>query len=1060
MANQIEIPVVFTEDVNGLSRTTDALAAAKKAQDDFNKSQAEMVGGLIDNALNDTAVQIEAIAQAQQTLNRVNKLEAQILTSKKGSYNNLNAQLELNTIRLNQMTLEERKSTKEGKELEAQTARITAELKKLKEQQAPLSAALAGTSQNLGEMRRELLALRNTSFAGKTQEEIDAINARIGVLVDNIADLRAVQAEFGNEFGSQLAGSLQVIVAGVEGVVGSLNLLGIESETLKGLQENITSLIAVTQALGAIEDALAKGTLSATLARIQSAIATARDSAAKAINTFQTTAQARAEVARAAAINGANIATRAAAAVTWLWNAALAANPVVLIAAGVAALVAGIVLLTKSMMDSAEQTKKMNDEVNKLAKSYETLLEYQNFQVALADETGKSDVEKTKLQLKLADERLTALEKERQALLRLRDASELTDEQSQRLNEISQESLKITDEQILARVRLGRQQQKEADDAKKEAQERAKQAKEESERRQKELAERIAAEKKYRAELRQAFQDQKKALSEQIAKEEELGASETERLRMQQANAIASIDIAEQQLAAKAVLIGKEEQLEGIRNDFAELRKLTNERFEREITKITEDELAKREEAENKRTEKRTADTERALTRLNEVIDKNADIEIQRLDILRESGDKELSLEQFKEKEKLKIQADALRKKRDNLIAFGINENSLEVKAIDAQLDQINNSLDNFFALPIFDRIKNRFKNLFDLSDEDMGQIKEQLTSVFDDVFSGLSALADMQVEQQQRVVDARQKSVDELQKQLDAELELNAKGVANNSDLLKQKLDAETELLKAEEEKRLALEKKAAQLRLRQEALQTASNISLSVAKVIAAESGKGLLGIVTAVAAVASIFALIAKAKAQAAAFETPKLRKGGNLGEMFSGKVLGKSHEQGGEDAWLSRQGKRINLEGNEFVMPVKETMEHGDFLEEMRQGNFKGFDLNKGVDFSRQFFENPVAMITDLAPKYGIPILPDLVGNMIPVIRKNVANHELAKKENERQVLEAVMSGYFGQMGLGLSRVETAIREQETVIPITDLGYMTKQKTGNKTTISVHEPPRRK
>lgn len=85
-------------------------------------------------SLDENAKKIAALKNAQRTLNQVNKLEAKLLTAKKGSYDQLSAQYSLNKIRLNQMSKEERKATKEGQKLVKVTNDIYQEMKQLQEE--------------------------------------------------------------------------------------------------------------------------------------------------------------------------------------------------------------------------------------------------------------------------------------------------------------------------------------------------------------------------------------------------------------------------------------------------------------------------------------------------------------------------------------------------------------------------------------------------------------------------------------------------------------------------------------------------------------------------------------------------------------------------------------------------------------------------------------------------------------------------------------------------------------------------------------------------------------
>lgn len=94
--------------------------------DDLNKKMEEAIQLALDQK---TAQEI--LKKATDDLNKVAKLEAQIATSKAGSYNELSAKVELYAIRLKQMSEEERKTTKEGKELELAFKSASQQLEKL-----------------------------------------------------------------------------------------------------------------------------------------------------------------------------------------------------------------------------------------------------------------------------------------------------------------------------------------------------------------------------------------------------------------------------------------------------------------------------------------------------------------------------------------------------------------------------------------------------------------------------------------------------------------------------------------------------------------------------------------------------------------------------------------------------------------------------------------------------------------------------------------------------------------------------------------------------------------
>lgn len=563
---------------------------------------------------------------------------------------------------------------------------------------------------------------------------------------------------------------------------------------------------------------------------------------------------------------------------------------------------------------------------------------------------------------------------------------------------------------------------------------------------------------KIEAANRATFNELQTKLAEQINTEEQLARLETERLAIQRDNALEALKIAELELVARAKQVGQLEEIAKIETDFAQLRALTAERYEKEITKVTEEEAKKQLDALDKASEEYLNKQKEIRDKRIEFITNEQQLLELRLENQRKSGDNELSIEQFKEAGKLVILKKSLEKQRQAILdtdTTGLGEDLFDVKKIDLQIDDIDNKLGRLEALPILERIKNRFKNLFNLSDEDLKEIGNQISGITNNIFDGLSALNDAELIQQQRIIDARQENIDKLREQLDEELRLKQNGYANNSTALQEQLDLQTEQLKKEEEKRLALEKKASQLRLKQNALEIASNIALSVAKAIEANAKFGLVGVVTAAAQVASIFALIAKAKAQAAQFsQVEKLRTGKRL--------EGRTHEAGGVPLYVNDAdgGRMYEAEKDEWLIGTKPSKEHDNFLERLNGNEFAGVDLNRHIDFSRDFFNDPSGMINVLAPKYDVPIMPDYVSAILPTIRKTVMDGHAAKLAHEKSAMVEAMGGYLQKVETGIGRVEKAIAEMPQIIPLTEMGYMEKRKKGNTTSIAVYDPPKRK
>ena len=261
------------------------------------------------------------------------------------------------------------------------------------------------TTQTLGQMQRELAALRNVSFEPLSEEEANAIKKRMADLMASIDDVKAeIKGLDTGAVWTNAAAGLQTVVSGAQLLGQSLNALGVDSEWTEKLQNSTVELIGAIQALGTVVDFLEKKKAKLLVTNIKTIAANIANSASLKAQTIQTKAQAAAEAALNTIRGKGNIITKAGAAVTWLWNAALAANPVVLLVLGVAALVAGLAVLFKAFDKSADASKA----AAKAQKEYED----QSKKTDLALKELSLNQTKEANELALANkERITALKK-------------------------------------------------------------------------------------------------------------------------------------------------------------------------------------------------------------------------------------------------------------------------------------------------------------------------------------------------------------------------------------------------------------------------------------------------------------------------------------------------------------------------------------------------------------------------------------------------------------------------------------------------------------------------
>lgn len=209
----------LAKELKGLSVATssqrDAIEGASKQTEEIAKRYDKY-----NESLNENAVKIAALKNAQRQANQLNKLEAKLITEKEGSYNKLSAQYSVNKIRLNQLSTEERKNTKAGQELVKTTNEIFQEMKKLQ-------AETGKTSLNVG------------NYADATKGLIAELDNLPGVLGSVSSGVKGV----GAQFKALLANPIVLLVATLAGALITLTRAFGRSEKGAELMAKATGFI-------------------------------------------------------------------------------------------------------------------------------------------------------------------------------------------------------------------------------------------------------------------------------------------------------------------------------------------------------------------------------------------------------------------------------------------------------------------------------------------------------------------------------------------------------------------------------------------------------------------------------------------------------------------------------------------------------------------------------------------------------------------------------------------------------------------------------------------------
>jgi len=324
-------------------------------------------------------------------------------------------------------------------------------------------------------------------------------------------------------------------------------------------------------------------------------------------------------------------------------------------------------------------------------------------------------------------------------------------------------------------------------------------------------------------------------------------------------------------------------------------------------------------------------------------------------------------------------------------------------------------------ALSAFDNIKQKILDALNLNEEQLGFIADQISATISSIDNIISSGTQRQIAENEALIASIEKRVSAAQTAYDTELKLQEDGLANSAKLKEDELRAEQARLQRAQEQKEALEKKALRQQLISDSLQQASQLALGAAKVITAESGKGLIGIVTAAAGIALLFRIIAQAKANAAKFSTPpKFRGGGQL-------LQGPSHEQGGIPIVIGNS-RVVEAEGGEFIIRKKSSVVNEEFFHRVNRGEYDHLNLTKTIEQANQGRE--------LARRFNA---------MGETGSRIAAQHRARDNSSQSRATDKAISDRLDRLTYVVENVLETLQERPVITP-TDTGYRKEYRRG--------------
>lgn len=302
-------------------------------------------------AESENAKRLAELKQAQKEANELNKLTTRLNQSAEGSYNRLSAQYSINKIYLNNMTVEEREATEEGRKLVAETKAIYEEMKRLQEATGKTSLnvgnysdAAKGLTTQIENQTKELALMRLEGKQGT--EEYRRLRQETAVLRDAVKDATAEITNMASDTSDldAVLGFAAGASGGFAAFTGAMELFGSESEEVEEAQKKLQAAIAITTGVQAIQNAVQK----------QSALMLG-------ISRIQMAALSKAQVYnRLVTIQGTK-ATLAATVAQKAFNLIASANPYVLLALALVTVVGALVLFASNTDKSAKNQQKLNE---------------------------------------------------------------------------------------------------------------------------------------------------------------------------------------------------------------------------------------------------------------------------------------------------------------------------------------------------------------------------------------------------------------------------------------------------------------------------------------------------------------------------------------------------------------------------------------------------------------------------------------------------------------------------------------------------------------------------
>lgn len=235
-------------------------------------------------------------------------------------------------------------------------------------------------------------------------------------------------------------------------------------------------------------------------------------------------------------------------------------------------------------------------------------------------------------------------------------------------------------------------------------------------------------------------------------------------------------------------------------------------------------------------------------------------------------------------------------------------------------------------------------QSAFGLTGREAQQVESQAESAVQRLVQGLDLTTELQISKQDAIIKKIDERISKQQELYNKEAELAEQGFANNLDAEKANLEALNEERRKAAERKNEIERNAANRTLAIEAATQVSSLTSTAIELFKGQAKFGLPGILFAASALATVFALVARARAQAAQFAQPIELRGGGL---FDGPNLLSHEKQRRSGRYHRIEGTDMAIERGEWIIGTKHSKEHGSFLEALNAGKYSGVNIQESL-----------------------------------------------------------------------------------------------------------------